>query len=164
MGSVKGKNPQGFTVSMAVMDCIPVLCFSLMISVLSLRFHSMLFYIGAFLVILAGALKCLWKFIVAITGKNIYPLFIQMRIVMPVGFVMIIAALILGRANLSPAAIWHQMSSLPAAVFYVLGLIGMCAMSVFAVKLDPADPKSNWIEQATNGAAQLCFLIAVCCC
>ncbi len=161
MRTVKGKVPENFTVSMALVDCIPVLFFSIMVGIISLRFESIWFYIGAFLVILAGTLKCLWKFIVAIARKNIYPLFIQMRIIMPVGFLLILFSLILDHAKFAMESVVKQMTSFPAVIFYGLGLLGMCAMTIFAKKLDPADAKSNWIEQGTNALAQLCFLIGV---
>ncbi len=161
MGTVKGKVPEGFTVSMAAVDCIPVVFFSIMVSILSLRFRSSWFYAGAFLVILAGALKCLWKFIVAIGRKNIYPLFIQMRILMPAGFLLVLLSLVIDHAKLPLENAAMQITAFPAVLFYVLGVLGMCAMTVFAKTMDPADPRSNWIEQGTNGIAQLCFLIAV---
>ncbi|MDO4648904.1 MAG: hypothetical protein Q4B26_09655 [Eubacteriales bacterium] len=158
---MKGKVPEGFTVSMALVDCIPVVFFSIMMSIVSLRFQSIWFYVGVFLVILAGALKCLWKFLVAIVKKNIYPLFLQMRILMPAGFLLILVSLWIDREKISAAAIVGQITSFPAVLFYGLGILGMCAMMIFAKKLDPADARSNWIEQGTNGVAQLCFLIAI---
>ncbi len=37
--------PQGFTLTLAVVDCLPVLFFSVMIGTLSLRLHSLLFFL-----------------------------------------------------------------------------------------------------------------------
>ena len=46
-------------------------------------------------------------------------------------------------------------------VFFGLGALGMVLMTVFALRLDPRDPKANWLEQAVNGAAQLYFFIGL---
>lgn len=48
---------EGFTLGMAVMDCLPVIFFSIGASVLALRLESPLFHFGVLLIILAGALK-----------------------------------------------------------------------------------------------------------
>lgn len=49
--------PEGFTLSMAVLDCLPVLFFSISAFRLAMGFQSVLFRIGIFFIILAGALK-----------------------------------------------------------------------------------------------------------
>ena len=39
--------------------------------------------------------------------------------------------------------------------------IGMVLMSIFAFTLDSSDPKSNWIEQITNGIAQAAIFVGI---
>lgn len=63
--------PTGFTLSMALMDTLPVLFFSVSIGVLSARFGSALFLAGAILVILAGIMKVLWKFLLATVKRDV---------------------------------------------------------------------------------------------
>lgn len=37
----------------------------------------------------------------------------------------------------------------------------MVLMVVFSLHLISADPKTNWLEQGVNGAAQLCFFLGL---
>ena len=46
--------PEGFTLSMALVDCLPVLFFSISSAILATRLDSGLFRTGVLLVILAG--------------------------------------------------------------------------------------------------------------
>lgn len=47
--------PSGFTLSLALVDAIPVILFSISVTVLALRFDSALFVIGALCCTLGGA-------------------------------------------------------------------------------------------------------------
>lgn len=153
--------PEGFTLSMAFMDMLPVLFFSGSAVLLIRRFPDTLFRIGAVLVILAGALKVLWKFIIALAHRNIGPLSRQLRFLMPAGFLLVIISLILNRAAWSPGRVWARVTGFPACVFFLFGIAGLVLMSVFAVKLDRTDAKSNWIEQGTNTLAQLFIFLGI---
>ena len=77
-----------------------------------------------------------------------------MRIVMPVGFAMMILAVVLNRSAIDLSAVFAAVISFPSAIFFAAGVIGMILMSIFAAKLDSADVRSNWIEQLTNTIAQ----------
>lgn len=57
--AVPGPVPEGFTLSMALVDCLPVLFFIISSAILATRFNSRPFRAGVLLVILAGALKCM---------------------------------------------------------------------------------------------------------
>lgn len=46
--------PEDFTLSMALVDCLPILFFSISSAILAARFDSRLFRAGVLLVILAG--------------------------------------------------------------------------------------------------------------
>lgn len=161
---MKGKEsriPEGFTLPMALMDCLPVLFFSISVSALSLRFQSMLFFIGSFLVILAGALKCLWKFLLALAKKNIPFFFYQMRVVMPLGFLLMLLSLIVDRKRLSGAAILRQILSFPSVICYLIGIVGLVMMTIFAKRLDSNNAAHNWIEQGTNALAQFFLMLGI---
>lgn len=71
------------------------------------------------------------------------PLFVQMRVAMPVGFALLLAAVIAGRARLSGAAILAEVTGFPACIFFGLGVLGMALMTVFAFRLDSGDPRSE---------------------
>ncbi len=154
--------PEGFSVKLALVDLIPVVFFGLSAVRVGSLFHSALFIAGAALCLVSGIVKVLWKGIVAVSGRNVWPLFVQMRVAMPVGFALLLAAVIAGRARLSGAAILAGVTGFPSCIFFGLGVLGMALMTVFAFRLDSGDPRSNWLEQGVNGLAQLCFFIGLC--
>lgn len=47
--------------------------------------HSALFVAGAVVCLVSGVVKVLWKGIAAVTRRNIWPMFVQMRVFMPAG-------------------------------------------------------------------------------
>lgn len=82
-----------------------------------------------------------------------------MYILMPAGFLLLLAALMADRQRLHWAAICAGLTAFPSCLFFALGLLGMVLMVVFTLYLSSADPKTNWLEQGGNGAAQLCFFL-----
>lgn len=146
--------PDDFTLSLAAVDALPVLFFGASVILIGLMFKNILFLIGAVLCFWAGAAKVVWKIIVAAKKKNIWWLFMQMRIVMPIGFVLILLAVILGRKTIDLPVVFSAVVSMPSVIFFIIGIIGMTLMGVFAAKLDSSNLRSNWIEQLTNAAAQ----------
>ena len=127
----------------------------------ALLFKSRLFLTGALLCFWAGAAKVLWKIVVVKKKKNIWWLFLQMRIVMPIGFALMLLSVILNRKAIRFAAVLTAVTSFPSVIFFALGLIGMVLMGIFASRLDSADLRSNWIEQLTNTAAQAAIFIGI---
>ena len=124
-------------------------------------FKSRLFLTGALLCFWAGAAKVLWKIIVVTKKKNVWWMFLQMRIVMPVGFALMILDVILNRKAIDLSAVFAAIVSLPSVIFFAVGVVGMVLMGVFAAMLDSADVRSNWIEQLTNGAAQAAIFTGI---
>lgn len=86
-----------------------------------------------------------------------------MRIVMPIGFVLMIIAVILNRSAIDISNVFAAIISLPSVLFFAVGAIGMVLMGVFAAKLDSADVRSNWIEQLTNAVAQAAIFTGILC-
>ena len=146
--------PDDFTLSLAAVDALPVLFFGASIILIGLMFRNALFLVGAVLCFWAGAAKVLWKIIVVTKKKNIWWLFMQMRIVMPIGFALMLLAVIISRSTIDFSAVFAAVVSMPSVIFFAIGIIGMTLMGVFASKLDSSDLRSNWIEQLTNAAAQ----------
>lgn len=157
----KKKDPGALapTIPMALVDSLPVLFFSATAVFIALIFKSALFCIGAALCILAGLGKVLWKFIRAAGGKDFRILFVQMRILMPAGFLVMIISLFVDRADFS--AVWKNITGFPCIILFAAGCAGMAAMIVLAVAADPGSSRMNWIEQTVNAVAQLCFLLGV---
>ena len=153
--------PENFTLSLAVIDALPVLFFGGSIILIGLMFRKALFLIGAVLCFWAGAAKVLWKIIVATKKKNIWWLFMQMRIVMPVGFLLMLVSVLLNLKTISPSVIFSAVTSMPSVIFFAVGVAGMVLMGVFAAKLDSSDVRSNWIEQTTNAVAQAAIFVGI---
>lgn len=151
-----------FTLALALVDSIPVILFAITCAIIASAFKSTIFVLGAILTIAGGLCKVLWKFFLATIKKDIHflnrPLFI---VLMPVGFLLMIAAVILNIGRFSPGYIISAICSFPAIIFFLLGILGLCAMTVFFKKHDKKDAKNNWIEQLTNSFAQAMILIGV---
>ena len=153
--------PESFTLPLALVDALPVLFFGGSMILIGLLFGNPLFLTGAALCFWAGAVKVLWKIIVVTKKKNIWWMFLQMRIVMPLGFLLMLLAVILNRNAIDLHAVLAAVISFPSVIFFAAGVIGMVLMGVFASKLDSADVRSNWIEQLTNGIAQAAIFTGI---
>ena len=153
--------PENFTLPLALVDALSVLYFGGSMILIGLLFGSPLFLIGAALCFWAGVAKVLWKIIVVTKKMNVWWMFLQMRIVMPLGFVLMILAVILNRNSINLSAVFAAVVSLPSVMFFAVGVIGMVLMGVFAAKLDSADVRSNWIEQLTNAIAQAAIFVGI---
>lgn len=153
--------PQNFTMSLVLVDALPVLFFAASMVAAGFLLKSGLFLVGALLCLWAGAAKVIWKVIVVLKKRNIWWLFLQMRIVMPVGFLLMAAGLAANRKSVDFAALWSAAVSAPAVFFFAVGLLGMALMLVFAFRLDSSDVRANWLEQLTNGAAQAAFFVGI---
>lgn len=153
--------PEGFSVSMALVDLLPVVFFGLSAMTAGTLFRSTLFVAGALVCLISGVVKVLWKLIAAVSGRNIWPMFVQMRILMPLGFLAMLAALSVDRAKLSGAAVIAGLVRFPACIFFAAGALGMALMLVFAFCRDSSDAKVNWQEQTVNALAQLSILIGL---
>lgn len=150
-----------FTLSLALFDALPVIFFSAGILLIATKFTNSGFVIGVFLCSAAGCLKILWKIILAGCKKDISILNRQLRFLMPVGFLLLIVGIISGRKNSALLSILQSALQFPSILFFIITLIGMVFMSIFAFKLDGTKARSNWIEQITNTIAQGCFLLGI---
>ena len=155
------KKYSDFTLSLALFDAIPVLLFSAAAIIAGYNLNSTLFLIGAVICTLSGTMKVIWKITVAATQKDLKPLNIQMRFLMPCGFLLIIIGLIIDAPKINFKLISANATSMPAILFYFITITGMILMSIFAFKLDSTKAKSNWTEQITNAVAQLALLLGV---
>lgn len=158
---MKNAKYENFTLSLALFDALPVLFFCSGAIVVATALKSILFTAGAILCTLAGCGKVLWKIILAAKGKSVDALNKQMRIVMPCGFLLIVAGIIANFKTIDFKSVAADVFSLPSVIFFAIGIIGMVLMGVFAAKLDQTKSKSNWIEQITNATAQGAFLLGI---
>lgn len=151
--------PNDFSFSLAIVDFFPCLFFLLTSIVLGLSFSSIIFIIGSIITFISGLVKVIWKLIVVFKKKNIWSLFIQMRIVMPIGFIIMIVGFIVACFNIDLGIFFKSLLNPYSLVFLILGVIGNVLMIICAIKLDSSDKKSNWIEQTINTISQLCFFL-----
>ncbi|SES35570.1 hypothetical protein SAMN04487884_13225 [Butyrivibrio fibrisolvens] len=151
-----------FTLSLAIVDAVPVILFSITCAVIGSVFNNILFSLGAILTILGGMCKVLWKVLLATIHKDVRflnrPLFI---VLMPAGFALMLISFVIKGQD----AGWNNISaaifSFPAVIFFSLGILGLCAMTIFFKKHDKTDVKNNWTEQLTNCFAQAMILVGV---
>lgn len=144
---------------MALVDALPVICFSISIALIASMYHSAVFLVGALLCIIAGLGKVLWKLILAAAHKDIQLLYRQFHYLMPGGFVLILLSLIISRPSWSE--LWKNISSFPCNILFLLAIVGFVVMGILGAKMDSTCKRANWIEQLVNLAAQLCILLGV---
>lgn len=153
------KKYENFPLSLALFDALPVLFFCCSMLVIGIRYKSPAFLAGSVLCVLSGMGKVLWKIILAASAKDIAWMNRQMRILMPVGFLLILIGILTGGVDFS--ALGRAVTSYPSILFFAVTVLGMIGMSIFAVKLDSTKVRSNWIEQITNAIAQGCLLLGI---
>ena len=90
MKTTKEDNSQ-FTLQLAIMDAVPVLFFGIAAIMLGVKLRSWVFLVGALLCFLASFGKVLWKFMIAVARKDVALLGMQLRYVMPTGFLLMAA-------------------------------------------------------------------------
>ena len=153
------KIPEGFTLSLALVDALPVAFFAAATLVFAARLSSPLFVAGAVLATVGGAGKVAWKLLLALARKDVRWLALQMRATMPVGFVLMIASCVMESDGFWTLA--TGLLSLPSLAFLAVTCACMVAMGWFAGHMDQQDARANWTEQLTNAVGQACLLIAV---
>lgn len=149
--------PEGFSVNLALVDFLPVLFFGGTSILLGLILKNTVVVIAAAVTFLSGFIKVLWKIIVATEKKNVWWMFLQMRIIMPLSMIALIAGIAFSIISGKSGDLGGRLFLMPQSVLFIMGILGMCLMGIFASRLDSADPKSNWIEQITNSLAQGCI-------
>ena len=153
--------PEGFTMRLALVDALPVIFFAGSMILIGQRFSSKLFMLGALLCLIGGIGKVLWKVIVVLKKKNVWLLFVQMRLLMPLGFLLMLCSLIINADRIRFDEIIKACARFPSIVCFVAGIAGMVLMTVCALRLDSSDVKANWVEQLVNGMAQCAFFFGI---
>ena len=153
---------EGFTVSLALVDAIPVLSFGISMVIIASRFDSPTFIIGAVLSVLAGCCKVAWKLVLGIAQKDLRWLnkpFLPMQIT---GFGFIIGSLIGGWRKISWAGVLEAVFSFPSILFFAAWITLMGFMGWYRKhKFRNEDAKSNWTAQIINAIGQTCLLLGI---
>ncbi|MBR2780582.1 MAG: hypothetical protein IKD81_04105 [Eubacteriaceae bacterium] len=155
---------EGFSLALALTDALPVILFSASIVLITLKYKSALFIIGAVLCASAGLGKVAWKMILALGGPDVKFLAKQFRFLMPSGFLLMIVSVILDRRAIDFFAVGRSVMSFPAAFFFGAWVLLIFYMIWLAKHMDQNDAKVNWKEQFVNSAAQLAFLLGILSC
>ena len=151
--------PEGFTLSLVLVDFIPVFLFAITITIFSLKTYiNYLVLIGGYICFFSGIIKVLWKLIVVLKKENVWWMFVQMRICMPIGLIILTIGFVIGWKYFS-YSIYN--ASFYFRIFFALWIIRMSLMSLFAMTLDSSDPKANWIEQITNCISQAFLCLGI---
>ena len=160
MAENKGK--EGFTLGLALMDAIPVVAFGIDMALLAKPLQSKLFLLGAVVSLLAGACMVVYKLLLATVKKEVKGLKKMMPIGMTIGWVMMIAAAVINRSKISLPAMWKAVSSMPACIFFILGILFFAAFIIyFKTKFNADSARDNWIEEILNAGTQVFILIGV---
>jgi len=161
------KTLSGVTLPLALMDFIPVLFFfitTILIASELKKIHfigGLLFYVGGIFSFIGGFLQALWKLIMVSSKKNISILHTLFKYFMPIGFLLIIDALIMSRSNLSWKILKSKLMSMPCLLFIIVIVICMTLMTTFIFTLDSSKIKTHWIEESVNIIFQGCVCICV---
>ena len=153
---------EGFTLGLALVDAIPVLSFGISMVIISSRFQSPLFMVGAALSVLAGCCKVAWKLVLGITKKDLCWLnkpFVPMQ---ATGFLLMLVSFILGFGNIDWGGVGTALISFPSLLFFIawIGLMGF--MGWFRKnKFQNDDARSNWTAQIINAVGQTCLLLGI---
>ncbi len=150
-----------FTMSLALVDAIPVLIFGGTVIFISNAIQSTVFLIGGLFSIFAGLGKVIWKIVLAVKQKDNAFWRKQFKVTMPLGFCLMIIGVVIKKSVINWSNLLNSLISFPAILFLILALCSMVAMITMAKKLDQNNAKHNWVEQGTNILMQIFVLLAV---
>ena len=159
MKTAKEDNSQ-FTLQLAIMDAVPVVFFGIAAIMLGVKLRSWVFFVGALLCFLAGFGKVLWKFLIAIARKDVALLGMQLRYVMPAGFLLIAAGVFTAEKS-AVSGLLDGARRMPSLFFFIVAVCALTGMVICARKFDRHDVRGNWIEQGINIIAQGCVMLGV---
>lgn len=151
---------EGFTVSLALVDSLPVIFFIGTTLILAQALGSPIFAIGAVASALAGTGKVLWKLFLGLglgDVKFLNKMFLPLQIS---GFMIMLVSVIIEtvKKTINWVAVGKAVLSIPAGLCFLAGICAMGFMGWFRKKYDKAtfntDAKKNWIAQLTNAFAQ----------
>lgn len=153
---------EGFTITLALVDAIPVLSFGISMVIIASRFNSPIFMVGAALSVLAGCCKVAWKLVLGIWKKDLRWLnkpFVPMQ---AAGFLLMAISFVLGFGTIDWAGVGSALISFPSIVFFVawIGLMGFMGW-YRKNRFSNDDAASNWTAQIINAVGQTCLLLGI---
>lgn len=152
---------EGFTLALALVDAIPVLCFGASMILVAAKFNSPLFIAGAFISTLAGCCKVLWKLILGIWKKDVRWLnkpFVPMQ---ATGFLLMLVSFVINFGKIKWSAVLAAITGFPSILFFVLWIAMMGTMGWYRKHKFDNSAKSNWMAQIINCIGQGALLLAI---
>ena len=152
---------EGFTLSLALVDAIPVLCFGASMILVAARFNSPLFIIGAALSTLAGCCKVAWKLVLGIAKKDLQWLnkpFVPMQ---ATGFLLMLISFVIGFGSIDWIGLLAAVTGLPSILFFLLWIATMGTMGWYRKTKFDNSAKSNWTAQIINCIGQGALLLGI---
>lgn len=153
---------EGFTVGLALVDAIPVLSFGISMLIISSRFQSPLFLIGAILGVLGGCCKVAWKMVLGILKKDMRWLNKPFVPMMASGFLLLLLSVLLNLTKINWPSVGAAIIGLPSILFFIawIGLMGFMGW-YRKHKFSHDDAHSNWTAQIINAIGQTCLLLGI---
>ena len=168
-GNLKEEYRQ-YTLGLALFDIVPVLVFLAAGILMWTMWSDRLLLAGVICSFIAGLSKVLWKLQIVVKKRNSAALTGIFHILMPLGFALMMLAVILSTvryvagggvfAESTLAGLWRGLTMKPAMWCFIGGFAGMCLMGYLGSHMDES-AEANWIEELVNAAAQLAILAGV---
>ncbi len=153
---------EGFTLTLALVDAVPVVCFGASMILVAVKFRNPLFILGAVLSTLAGCCKVAWKLILGLWKKDVAwlnRLFLPMQIT---GFGFLLGSFLVSAGKIPWGAVLTAVTGFPSVLFFLawLGLMGFMGW-YRKNRFQRNDAKTNWTAQAVNCLGQTCLLLGI---
>jgi len=153
---------EGFTISLALVDAIPVLSFGISMVIIASRFRNPLFIIGAALSVIAGCCKVSWKLVLGIWKKDLRWLnkpFLPMQCT---GICFIFGSILTSLGKIDWAGVLAAVTGIPSILFFIAWIALMGVMVWYRKhKFKHDDAASNWTAQIINAVGQTCLLLGI---
>lgn len=152
---------EGFTISLALVDAIPVLFFGASMIMVAARFNSPLFIAGAVISTLAGCCKVLWKLILGIRKKDVRWLnkpFVPMQ---ATGFLLMLVSFAIGFGKINWGALLSAVTGFPSVLLFLLWIAMMGTMGWYRKHKFDNSAKTNWTAQIINCIGQGALFFAI---
>lgn len=152
---------EGFTLSLALVDAIPVLLFGASMMRIGMGFRSPLFLAGAVLSTLAGCCKVLWKLVLGIWHKDLRWLNKPFVPTQATGFLLILLSFATGFGKINWFWVLQAVSGFPAVLCFALWLALMGTMGWYRKTRFDHSAKANWTAEIINTIAQAALLAGI---
>ena len=152
---------EGFTLSLALVDAIPVLFFGTSMILVAAKFDSPLFIVGAVISTLAGCCKVLWKLILGIWKKDVRWLnkpFVPMQ---ATGFMLMLVSFVIGFGTINWSGLLASVTGYPTIIFFTLWIVMMGTMGWYRKNKFDNSARANWTAQIINCVGQGALLLGI---